>query len=635
MKDIVEMQCPLVSTCVEEWRSYIHKETDALLKELTESRSAASIKKHKTKETITQSIPKPQPKAKTEKEHVSFDLSEKTEVSAPQKPAQALPQPPTQNAPQGQPKLPRARLPRTKPSTAQVPPQPKDQETTPLQPTTTPATPNPHTSSKKPKGKKKEKVPPTTASTTAPTITPTTASTTAPSTKEPMKKRKAAMPAAEQLKLEDEENKASGLPRPVEDEETKASAPPKPVEDEETKASAPPKPVEEKKDQVSKKFEDEPNAKNSPAPTSAQLEKTAPVQPSVITPSVLVEVVPISAPPQKTTPTAAPIPIPVKKTKEAHPFNLFEKELSRRDKPAQKDGEESLLFAQKTQDSSANEPTTELDTSHSQTLPLPRAPKTSKANLKTNPKPQERTEDGISKTGYLSLCQSVEESKIEEPAKPKQSFERMLPVQEDLDKVMTKIAPYLSNEPAKPDTTAKPEQKPDTTAKPEHKPDTKPDTTAKPEHKPDTKPLRKQEPKIDRPNQSFAGLSKEELKEKSVGLNKLLQAMKNKSGANAGPLFSKSEIKDAPSTTQKPAATAPPSFSPVIDSSDDDIRDPRFTKKQWVDSPSLPRKLLLQDENQATEIFGLSVNTKVNLKEMFSGLSNIPPDSPNRFPSDK
>ncbi|KAI5180723.1 hypothetical protein NEOKW01_1007 [Nematocida sp. AWRm80] len=89
------------------------------------------------------------------------------------------------------------------------------------------------------------------------------------------------------------------------------------------------------------------------------------------------------------------------------------------------------------------------------------------------------------------------------------------------------------------------------------------------------------------------------------------------------------------SDTLSPTDSPQKPFSLVMDSSDDEIRDSRFSKKQWVDSPSLPRRILMQDENQATKIFGYSTETKVNLKEMFNGITNLPQDSPTRITKHK
>ncbi|KAI5132618.1 hypothetical protein NEAUS06_0267 [Nematocida ausubeli] len=136
------------------------------------------------------------------------------------------------------------------------------------------------------------------------------------------------------------------------------------------------------------------------------------------------------------------------------------------------------------------------------------------------------------------------------------------------------------------------------------------------------------EKKRDRPNQSFVGLKPEELKEKTFELNKLLKTFKTKIKQDHTPQPPPAqEPADAKDKHSEPESA----FTPVIDFSDDEpSRGIKYNTK-WVDSPSLPRKLLMQSEDQAEKIFGSSVNTKVNLKEMFSTLKNLPSDSPTKM----
>ncbi|KAI5125944.1 hypothetical protein NEPAR08_0280 [Nematocida parisii] len=138
----------------------------------------------------------------------------------------------------------------------------------------------------------------------------------------------------------------------------------------------------------------------------------------------------------------------------------------------------------------------------------------------------------------------------------------------------------------------------------------------------------------DRPNQSFVGLKPEELKEKTFELNKLLMGFKNKIKKEQPPQQKQPEPqknKDASDEQKEKPAEPEQVFTPVIDFSDDDSARGINYNKKWVDSPSLPRKLLMQSEDQAEKIFGSSVNTKVNLKEMFSTLTNLPADSPTKM----
>ncbi|KAI5184613.1 hypothetical protein NEHOM01_0288 [Nematocida homosporus] len=265
--------------------------------------------------------------------------------------------------------------------------------------------------------------------------------------------------------------------------------------------------------------------------------------------------------------------------------------------------------------------------------------------------------DKTSKSSHLSVCQPIEESKLESDTRTQRSFERILPPKEDLDKVMHRLAPYLEE-------ATEPSPTPTIQTRPPTKPTAAPLINSIPKQNPTiptststtatsttstttntTKPINK---KIDRPNQSFAGLKPAELKEKSAELNLLLKSLK----AKAAPVQpNPPQPKPTPlNSTQPNVAPTPPNliltpikqrpiehkeFSPVMESSDEEGRDPKFSKQKWVDSPSLPRRILLQDENQATKIFGPSVHTKVNLKEMFHGMTNLPPDSPQRFPGHK
>ncbi|KAI5189916.1 hypothetical protein NEMIN01_0779 [Nematocida minor] len=192
----------------------------------------------------------------------------------------------------------------------------------------------------------------------------------------------------------------------------------------------------------------------------------------------------------------------------------------------------------------------------------------------------EKTSKNLHLSSTLSMGHTVDDSKIEE-AKEKKSFERLLPSKDEI---------YLesNNKPAIAEAQTV---------------YTAPRVARR----------------MDRPNQSFVGLKPEELKEKTFELNQLLKTMKDK--------VQKKEDNGIASDKKKE-----PSFSPVMDSSDDEVgRDPKFDKQKWVDSPSMPRRLLMQNEDQAEKIFGLSVNTKVNLKEMFSSLTNLPPDSPTKM----
>lgn len=136
--------------------------------------------------------------------------------------------------------------------------------------------------------------------------------------------------------------------------------------------------------------------------------------------------------------------------------------------------------------------------------------------------------------------------------------------------------------------------------------------------------------KLHHPNQSFIGLKPNELKEKSAELNQLLKKL-IKTGATNNTLAVNNTSAVEPTITpiRKPQeCPVKKPFSPVVDSSDDDSREIKYPKRPWVDSPSLPHKLLMQDEAQATKIFGTSDNTKVNLREMFSEMANLPPDTP-------
>ncbi|OAG29163.1 hypothetical protein NEIG_01448 [Nematocida sp. ERTm5] len=140
----------------------------------------------------------------------------------------------------------------------------------------------------------------------------------------------------------------------------------------------------------------------------------------------------------------------------------------------------------------------------------------------------------------------------------------------------------------------------------------------------------------DRPNQSFVGLKPEELKEKTFELNKLLMGFKNKikkeqPHQEKQPEPQKKNDTSAEQKEKEKQAEPELVFTPVIDFSDDDSARGINYNKKWVDSPSLPRKLLMQSEDQAEKIFGSSVNTKVNLKEMFSTLTNLPADSPTKM----
>lgn len=192
----------------------------------------------------------------------------------------------------------------------------------------------------------------------------------------------------------------------------------------------------------------------------------------------------------------------------------------------------------------------------------------------------EKPSKNIHLSSTLSMGHSVEETKIDGiKDREKKSFERLLPARHAINK---------------PDTT-------------------QPDTDKKEATAP--RIVRK----IDRPNQSFVGLNPTELKEKTVELNHLLKSLKSK-------VHKKEETKEETEKKKEPA------FSPVMDSSDDEIRDQKFNKKKWVDSPSLPRRILMQNEDQAEQIFGLAVNTKVNLKEMFGSMTNVSSDSPTKMP---
>ncbi|KAI5172355.1 hypothetical protein NEFER03_1469 [Nematocida sp. LUAm3] len=200
--------------------------------------------------------------------------------------------------------------------------------------------------------------------------------------------------------------------------------------------------------------------------------------------------------------------------------------------------------------------------------------------------------------GLFSEKQKKEFPEEEAPEeRKKESFKRVLPNREELDKVMTKIAPYLNDE------LPKDKRKKD-----------------------EVKQSKRIECANPNPNQSFANLKPDELKEKTQGLKMLLNSIKGKGKEKT---LSKAEhILISP--VKKPEILQK-MFSPVMESSDEDNKDPKYSKKKWVDSPSMPRRLLLQDENQATTIFGPSINTKVNLKEMFSGIANLPADSPKKF----
>lgn len=242
--------------------------------------------------------------------------------------------------------------------------------------------------------------------------------------------------------------------------------------------------------------------------------------------------------------------------------------------------------------------------------------------------------DKTSKSSHLSVCQTQEESKIEESQREKQSFERMLPIRSDLTSSYESnvhanvrkdaVRKEQENTPAIPENTNSPQEK-----AAQHSARHEKEITAQKEEE-------NRRRRVDRPNQSFAGLKPEELKEKTAELNQLLSSMKTKLKAQdqkdkrkeiGEPVEREVVIEKTPIKEKSEQKL----FSPVIDSSDDEIRNPVFSKKQWVDSPSLPKRLMLQNENEAARIFGSSVNTKVNLKEMFSGLKNLPPDSPNRF----
>jgi len=281
--------------------------------------------------------------------------------------------------------------------------------------------------------------------------------------------------------------------------------------------------------------------------------------------------------------------------------------------------------------------------------------------------------DKTSKSSHLSVCHTVEESKIEEEHKTKQSFDRILPIKEELknnmrvmqgseDKIKKHKEQTESSKAKNKDKAAENEKKAvqSTAVGTECTQSIPAQTTeeTKQEHSKNKRNTKKEEIKqkrTDKPNQSFAGLKPEELKEKNAELNKLLMSMKintAKSKENKADVHTEHVKKTHTQGTDKHTHTsttpehakaqdvqkdvqvhtpALPTFSLVIASSDEDVRDPRFEKKQWVDSPSLPRKIMMQNENEADKIFGQSGNTKVNLKEMFSGLTNIPPDSPNRF----
>lgn len=306
---------------------------------------------------------------------------------------------------------------------------------------------------------------------------------------------------------------------------------------------------------------------------------------------------------------------------------------------------------------------------------------------------KEKTEE---KNNSESPCQNTSEVKPRsessdsqpsmQPKTPRpseESFEYILPSREDLAKGMKRVEMFRkkmqkeqsSSATETPELPARKESREESGSKKvedkekEEKTGTANNASDGPKNQTEQTGCAKQRPR-DRPNQSFAGMKPEELKEKTAELNKLLKSIKlqknpvvphqesqkvqpqaespqdaagvSSAGVSKEPVrFTKEQRKenkgagkgkkDVESAQQAQNEAALKPFTPVIESSDDDIRDDRFSKKKWVDSPSLPRKILMQSESQADMIFGSSTNAKVNLKEMFKGIPNLPPDSPSKF----
>lgn len=255
-------------------------------------------------------------------------------------------------------------------------------------------------------------------------------------------------------------------------------------------------------------------------------------------------------------------------------------------------------------------------------------------------------------------CELIEiggPAKEEEESKAKsqrESFDNILPTKDELEKAMEQMAPLFQEAPAqKKSASATCEKAKDLPRIP-----------------------RRERGKAVRASQSFVGLNPEELREKNHQLNELIRGLKmratqtqqrgekaaeptsspNEAGLDDYVEATKENADDYDALRKRAAinklesekaveagkiedgkrAEAEERFVPAVDSSDDDNKDPRFAKKSWANSPSLPEKLLAQNEAQADKIFGPAASKAVNLQEIFYGWKDLPPDSPNKFVED-